>query len=66
MMIRSVADLVAYVSSCVRLEPGDFVSTGTPESVGAFQDVQLDPDDTVEVEVEGIGTLVNTVQEADD
>jgi 2-keto-4-pentenoate hydratase/2-oxohepta-3-ene-1,7-dioic acid hydratase in catechol pathway len=66
MMIRSVADLVSFVSSRVRLEPGDVVATGTPEGVGTFQDIQLYPDDTVEIEVEGIGTLVNTVEEADD
>lgn len=65
MMIQSVADLVSYISSCVRLESGDVVSTGTPEGVGTFQDIQLYPDDTVEVEVERIGTLVNTVKEAD-
>jgi len=66
MMIRSVADLVSFVSSRVRLEPGDIIATGTPEGVGTFQDIQLYPDDTVEVEIEGIGTLVNTVEEADD
>ena len=65
MMIRTVADLVSFVSSRVRLEPGDIVATGTPEGVGAFQDIQLHPDDTVEVEIEGIGTLVNTVEDAD-
>ncbi|WP_114576511.1 fumarylacetoacetate hydrolase family protein [Saliphagus sp. LR7] len=63
MMIRSVADLVAFVSSRVRLEPGDIIATGTPEGVGTFQDIQLYPDDTVEVDVEGIGTLENTVEE---
>lgn len=66
MMIRSVADLVSFVSSRVRLEPGDIIATGTPEGVGTFQDIQLYPDDTVEVDVEGIGTLENTVAEADD
>lgn len=66
MMIRSVADLVAFVSSRVRLEPGDIVATGTPEGVGTFQDIKLDPGETVEVEVEGIGTLVNTVETASD
>lgn len=66
MMIWTVADLVSFVSSRVRLEPGDIVATGTPEGVGAFQDIQLNPDDTVEVEVEGIGTLVNTVEERAD
>jgi 2-keto-4-pentenoate hydratase/2-oxohepta-3-ene-1,7-dioic acid hydratase in catechol pathway len=65
MMIRSVADLVSFVSSRVELEPGDVIATGTPEGVGTFQDIQLYPDDTVEVEVEGIGTLVNTVGEAE-
>jgi 2-keto-4-pentenoate hydratase/2-oxohepta-3-ene-1,7-dioic acid hydratase in catechol pathway len=66
MMIRSVAELVSFVSSRVRLEPGDVVATGTPEGVGAFQDIRLHPGETVEVEVEGIGTLVNTVAEVDE
>lgn len=65
MMIRSVADLVSFMSSRVVLEPGDVIATGTPEGVGTFQDIQLYPDDTVEVEVEGVGTLVNTVEAAD-
>jgi len=66
MMIRSVAELVAFVSSRVRLEPGDVVATGTPEGVGTFQDIKLEPGETVEVDVEGVGTLENTVAEADD
>jgi len=66
MMIRSVADLVSFVSSRVRLEPGDIVATGTPEGVSAFQDIKLEPGETVEVEIEDVGTLVNTVEEADD
>lgn len=64
MMIRSVAHLVAFVSSRVRLEPGDVVATGTPEGVGTFQDVQLYSDDIIEVEK--IGILVNTVEEIDE
>lgn len=66
MMIRSVAELVAFVSSRVRLEPGDIIATGTPEGVGTFQDIKLEPGETVEIDVEGLGTLVNTVAEADD
>lgn len=66
LMIRSVADLVSFVSSRVRLEPGDIIATGTPEGVGTFQDVRLTPGDTVEVEVERIGSLVNTVEVAAD
>ncbi|WP_317175696.1 fumarylacetoacetate hydrolase family protein [Halomontanus rarus] len=65
MMIRSVADLISFVSSRVTLQPGDVIATGTPEGVGTFQDIQLYPDDTVEIEIEGIGTLVNTVKEAE-
>jgi len=65
MMARSVADLVSFVSSRVELTPGDVIATGTPEGVGAFQDIKLEDGDTVEVEVEGIGTLVNTVADVD-
>jgi 2-keto-4-pentenoate hydratase/2-oxohepta-3-ene-1,7-dioic acid hydratase in catechol pathway len=64
MMIRTVADLVSFVSSRVRLQPGDIIATGTPEGVGTFQDIQLHPGDTVEIEIEDIGALVNTVTEA--
>jgi 2-keto-4-pentenoate hydratase/2-oxohepta-3-ene-1,7-dioic acid hydratase in catechol pathway len=39
------------------LEPGDVVSTGTPAGVGPVAD-----GDTVEVEVEGIGTLRNHIE----
>jgi len=65
MMVRSVADLVSFVSSCVRLQPGDVIATGTPEGVGTFQDIQFHSGETVEIEVEGIGTLINVVEEAD-
>ncbi len=63
LMIRSVAELVAFVSSRVRLEPGDIIATGTPEGVGTFQDIRLHHGDEVEIDVEGIGTLVNWVEE---
>lgn len=63
LMIRDVAELVSFVSSRVRLEPGDVIATGTPEGVGTFQDIRLHHGDRVEVEVEGIGTLVNWVEE---
>jgi 2-keto-4-pentenoate hydratase/2-oxohepta-3-ene-1,7-dioic acid hydratase in catechol pathway len=63
MMVRSVAELVSFVSSRVELSPGDIIATGTPEGVGTFQDITLEEDDTVEVEIEGIGSLVNSVEE---
>jgi 2-keto-4-pentenoate hydratase/2-oxohepta-3-ene-1,7-dioic acid hydratase in catechol pathway len=62
MMVRSIAELVAFVSSRVRLEPGDVIATGTPEGVGAFQDITLHEGETVEVDIEGIGTLRNRVE----
>lgn len=51
-MIFTVAELVAFISSVMTLEPGDLISTGTPPGVGP-----LVAGDTVEVEISGIGTL---------
>jgi 2-keto-4-pentenoate hydratase/2-oxohepta-3-ene-1,7-dioic acid hydratase in catechol pathway len=48
--------LLAFVSRVMTLEPGDVIATGTPPGVGA-----LEPGDTVEVEIEGIGVLRNRV-----
>jgi 2-keto-4-pentenoate hydratase/2-oxohepta-3-ene-1,7-dioic acid hydratase in catechol pathway len=55
--IFSVPELIEEISSYVTLEPGDVVSTGTPEGVGPLSD-----GDTVEVSVEGVGTLRNEVR----
>ena len=51
-MIFPVVDVLVYLTRFVTLEPGDVVLTGTPEGVGPVQ-----PGDTVEVEVEGVGVL---------
>ena len=51
-----MADLVAYISEAFTLLPGDVIMTGTPEGIGP-----MSPGDTVEIEVEGIGTLRNSV-----
>lgn len=48
--------LVSYVSRYVTLEPGDMIFTGTPGSTSAMQ-----PGDVVEVELEHVGVLRNTV-----
>jgi 2-keto-4-pentenoate hydratase/2-oxohepta-3-ene-1,7-dioic acid hydratase in catechol pathway len=55
--------LIAYISSFMTLKPGDFILTGTPTGAGARFDPPrwLKPGDVVEVEVEGIGTLRNSV-----
>jgi 2-keto-4-pentenoate hydratase/2-oxohepta-3-ene-1,7-dioic acid hydratase in catechol pathway len=56
-LIFGAAQLVSFISRVMTLLPGDLVSTGTPSGVG-----QLVAGDTVEVEVEGIGTLANPVE----
>jgi 2-keto-4-pentenoate hydratase/2-oxohepta-3-ene-1,7-dioic acid hydratase in catechol pathway len=60
-MVFSPAELIAYVSGIMTLEPGDVVMTGTPEGVGP-----LAPGDVVEIQVEGVGTLRNPVQHEKD
>jgi 2-keto-4-pentenoate hydratase/2-oxohepta-3-ene-1,7-dioic acid hydratase in catechol pathway len=64
-MIFSVAEIIAYVSRSITLEPGDLIATGTPAGVGIFRDpkVLLKDGDEVTVEVEGLGALTNPVQE---
>jgi 2-keto-4-pentenoate hydratase/2-oxohepta-3-ene-1,7-dioic acid hydratase in catechol pathway len=63
-MIFSVAQIVAYLSGFTRLSPGDVIATGTPGGVGFKRDPQifLRAGDRVNVTVEGIGALVNTVE----
>jgi 2-keto-4-pentenoate hydratase/2-oxohepta-3-ene-1,7-dioic acid hydratase in catechol pathway len=56
-MVFGVATLIEYITSFMTLLPGDMIMTGTPEGVG-----KLAPGDVVEVEVEGLGTLANTVR----
>ena len=62
-MIFGVADVLAYLSAVMTLEPGDVVSTGTPAGVGAFRQppAYLEPGDVVTLEIEGIGRLENPV-----
>jgi 2-keto-4-pentenoate hydratase/2-oxohepta-3-ene-1,7-dioic acid hydratase in catechol pathway len=61
--IFDVPALVSYISRHMTLEPGDVVSTGTPGGVGIFRDPVdlLEPGQTCEAEIEGIGTLTNPV-----
>ena len=62
-MIFGVAELVAYVSETITLEPGDMIATGTPPGVafGHPDGRYLQDGDTVEVEIERIGVLTNPV-----
>lgn len=65
-MIFSVAEVIAYASQIMTLEPGDVISTGTPEGVilGMDPRVWLKPGDEYIVEVEGLGKLANRMVEA--
>lgn len=60
-LVFGPAEIVAYLSGIMTLEPGDVVATGTPAGVGAGRDPQvfLDHGQVVETTVERIGTMVN-------
>ena len=60
-MIFSVAEIIAHVSRFATLEPGDLITTGTPNGVGCFRQppIYLAPGDVVRCCVDGIGELVN-------
>ncbi len=62
-LVFGVDELIAYVSQVFTLEPGDLIFTGTPPGVGMARKppVWLKPGDTVEVEIDKLGTLKNTV-----
>jgi len=62
-MIFPVARLIEYCSSFTTLEVGDVIATGTPGGVGFKRDPQLflKAGDRVEVEITGVGLLVNTI-----
>ena len=55
-LIFDVARLISFISHVMTLEPGDIISTGTPSGIGP-----LSHGDVVEVSVERIGTLENSV-----
>ena len=62
-MIFDCRQLVSYLSHCMTLYPGTAIMTGTPSGVGFTRKppVFLRPGDVVEVVIDGIGTLRNTV-----
>lgn len=63
-MIFSVPGLISYLSRQFTLLPGTVILTGTPEGVGYAREpaVFLRKGDTIEVEIEGIGSITNPVQ----
>lgn len=58
-MVFGVTEIIEYITAFTTLLPGDVVLTGTPSGVG-----KVEPGDVMEVEVDGIGTLVNRVVSA--
>jgi len=59
-LVFAAAELVAYISAIMTLEPGDIISTGTPSGIGG-----LEAGDTVTIIVEGVGELTNPVLDRD-
>lgn len=64
-LVFDVPTLVSVISEAITLEPGDLIVTGTPSGVGLARKPPLfmKPGDICEVEVEGLGVLVNPVQD---
>lgn len=58
-MVFSIEELLSYISHVMTLEPGDLVATGTPAGVGP-----LAAGDVVQVEVQGVSRVSNTVAAA--
>jgi 2-keto-4-pentenoate hydratase/2-oxohepta-3-ene-1,7-dioic acid hydratase in catechol pathway len=58
-LLHPVPALISFISHIMTLEPGDVIATGTPAGVAPVL-----PGDVVEVEVQGIGVLVNRVEAA--
>lgn len=54
--VFSVGDVLSFISRYITLNPGDVVITGTPKGIAPMK-----PGDVVEVEVEGVGRLTNSV-----
>jgi 2-keto-4-pentenoate hydratase/2-oxohepta-3-ene-1,7-dioic acid hydratase in catechol pathway len=55
-MMFPVGAIISFVSEFMTLEPGDLIATGTPPGVGP-----VEPGSKIHIEIEGIGTLCNTV-----
>lgn len=64
-MIFSCAQIISYASKYIRLCPGDLIFTGTPSGVALEQRedkrVWIEPGDRIDVEIDGIGVLTNTM-----
>jgi 2-keto-4-pentenoate hydratase/2-oxohepta-3-ene-1,7-dioic acid hydratase in catechol pathway len=64
-MMFPVAEMLVYITQGITLEPGDVIFTGTPSGVGHARKpnpVWMKNGDVCEVEIDGIGTLRNPIQ----
>ena len=66
-LLFKVPELISHISKALTLEVGDVISTGTPGGVGHARNPQvfMRPGDIVEIEIEGIGVLRNSVADFD-
>ena len=62
-LIFSVGEIIALISETFTLHPGDVIATGTPEGVGYVRNPPwlLEPGDSVEVEIDRLGTLTTPI-----
>lgn len=65
-MVFTVAEIISHMSQFMELRPGDIIATGTPEGVGmGFKPPRfLKSGDVMELEVEGLGTQKQMVENA--
>jgi 2-keto-4-pentenoate hydratase/2-oxohepta-3-ene-1,7-dioic acid hydratase in catechol pathway len=65
MMIFKIPRLINYISTFTELVPGDVIVTGTPGGVGSRRTppVWMNPGDKVEIEIDKVGVLANTISE---
>ena len=64
MLLFDIPTIISYVSGFTTLAPGDVIASGTPGGVGDKREppVYMKPGDTVEVEIEKIGLLRNSIE----
>lgn len=65
-MIFPVAELIAFISQAITLEPGDLILTGTPPGVGFARKppIYLQPGDEITIEIDGLPPISNPVRRA--
>ena len=59
----NIVESLIIITECMTLEPGDVIVTGTPAGVGYARTppVFMAPGDIIEIEVDGMGVLMNTI-----